>query len=79
LGSGFRWSDEITRPFKVLFPPAGPFSAPRQEAYVMNQAEKIIAEWIPTKVHFGEGSIVVDPEANERAVTGRKLLFEALL
>ena len=23
----------------------------------MNQAEKIIAEWIPTKIHFGEGSI----------------------
>lgn len=44
----------------------------------MNQAEKIIAEWIPTKVHFGEGSIGVDPEANERAVTGLKLLFEAL-
>jgi hypothetical protein len=44
----------------------------------MNQAEKIIAEWIPTKVHFGKGSIGVDPEANERAVTGLKLLFEAL-
>lgn len=23
----------------------------------MNQAEEIIAEWIPTRIHFGEGSI----------------------
>ena len=23
----------------------------------MNQAEKMIAKWTPTKIHFGEGSI----------------------